>query len=293
MTIYIQNKFGVVKDLAGKTFQIDEYRDVTSVAARFANNDEVLTGIGAGDVIVARTDDGNNDITSIAQAMNYLRELPPTTENGLPQSQIEVREEFIPTGYQKTGGKYQARSYEIVVDQAQGAWKELDVVFPYPISIFSTEWIEKPEFEGDELQVLALPDTITGALSANVAAGATVIDVSQTVIDNTALGYNLKLDDGTNIDDMGRVFGIDKDNLKLTMETATTNAFLASSPTYCKQSIEFVPHICLSGLGRVELAKDVVGGSYIPANAILRIRYRNNEGSTTNKVFSAILEYKY
>lgn len=95
MTIYIKNKFGVVKDLAGKTFQVDEYRDVTNVAARFANNDEVLEALANDDAAVAKTDDGTSDITKLSQAINYLHELPETDDLGRPINSTQSVQLFL------------------------------------------------------------------------------------------------------------------------------------------------------------------------------------------------------
>ena len=294
MTIFLQNKTGAIVQWCSKVFQVDEYRDITSVSKRFANNNLVLIAVANGTGIVAKLDDGNNDITDVSVAINYLKRLPEQTDvDGIPLQRIEVKEEFTPFNQTATGGRYQAQSFELQVDHAQGTWKNLDISWPFPVSIFSTEWVNYSTYEGDIVRVVVGEDTIIGAITANVSAAQTVIPVSQTVIDNIAVGYNLKLFDGTNTDDLGRVLVRDSDNLELTMEVATTNSFLAATPTYCLQTVEFIPHFRLGGLGRVELAKDIVGGSYLAPNTILRVKYLNNEGTTTNKVFSFVLEYKY
>ncbi len=225
--------------------------------------------------------------------MTGVNVIPERDGQGRPFTRIAIEEEFYTNQQTATGGRYQARSYDFAITHAANTWADFDFSYPYPISIFSTEWINDPLFDGDYVRVLMAPDTITGSITFDVAVNDTVINVSQTVVDNARIGYVLALDDGTNYNDMGRVLAIDKDLLKVTMETPAANTFLAATPTYVKQTIEFIPHILLTGKGRVELAKDVVGGSYIPANTVMRVRYKNNEGTTTNKTFSFILEYKY
>jgi len=190
----------------------------------------------------------------------------------------------------KTGAHYQAQSFELSVPASTG-WHELNISFPFPISMLSAEWIGKTDYDGDSAQFIIAPDTTTGAIASDVAALDTVINVAQSVIDNTQVGYHLKLDDGTNVDDLGRVVSIDDGANQVTMETAAVNSFLAATPTYVKQTVKMVPHICLHPSGRVQLGESKIGGSYIPANTVIRLRYNNLTG--TAKTFSVIIEYLY
>lgn len=84
MTIYALNDSGAIAQWSGKVFQIDEYRDITSASAQFANNSEFIAAMASGDAIIAKSDDGLNDITDLAIATNYLRGLPETDDLGRP-----------------------------------------------------------------------------------------------------------------------------------------------------------------------------------------------------------------
>lgn len=192
-----------------------------------------------------------------------------------------------------TGGHYQSQSFELIVDQAVNTEKTLDISFPFPISLFSAKWINETLFKGDEVKVLLAPDTIIGAISANVSTSDIVIPVQQSVIDNTYIGCKIKIDDGTNSDDCGKVLSIDNITKTITVETPTVNSFLSATPAYIKQTIELVPKIYLKGSYITTLGEDVIGGSHIPANAIIRAVYKNNEGTTVGKIWSVVLEYKY
>jgi len=205
---------------------------------------------------------------------------------GPTPSRVKIIEE---TESSDTGGSYQAQSFEVVVP-ASGGWYEQQFSFPFPISLFSAEWIHKSNMEGDNVEFEIAPDTITGVITADVAQDDTVISVQATVTGNAKVGRFIVLDDGT-VEDMGRILSISESSGTLTMETPASRSLLASAPTYVKQTIKMVPHIHLESMGRVELGKDVIGGSYIPANYPLCVRYQNNEG--TAKVFSFIIEYKY
>lgn len=213
--------------------------------------------------------------------------------NGNLITLIQVKEEWTQTGQVATGGNYQAQSFEIVVDHAIDTWKSETFSWPYPISIFSTEWINETVFKGDEVRVQLAPDTITGAITADVAIGDTEINVSSTVTDNVQRGYLLEITNFSVFNAMGRVVDYDGAAGTVTMETATTDAFLAATPTYIRQTVDFIPRIMLRSGNSVELAKDVVGGSYLPANTPLVVSYKNVQGDTTNKTFSFIMEYKY
>lgn len=189
-----------------------------------------------------------------------------------------------------TGGTFQAKGFEFDI-QANTDIQKFDISFPFPISLFSAEWIHKPGMDGDKADFIINPDTTIGTITSDVSIGDTVINVSQTVVDNTTVGRELKLFDGTNTDDLGCVIAIDTDNLTVTVEKAATQNFTFENPTtYVKQNIYMVKGIFMEDYSMVQLGKDVVGGSYIPANYVLRLNYHNNG---TAKKFRIILEYKY
>lgn len=260
--------------------------DLNSLAAEYQAS-AIVTALDyiniAGDTLAVWTKDALS--TGDKTLLDAVLAAHEGISSGTRAETVAIQEELI-----ATGGHYQAQSFEITVPASAG-WETLDISFPIPIGILDASVNLREVEEGDEIDMTVAPDTVTGTITANVAAAATVIDVAQTVIDNAAVGYYIKLDDGTNADDMGRILSIDKVGLKLTMETATTNAFLAATPSYVKQSVKMVPHIWLSKFGTVTLGSAKIGASYVPANTTIRIRYNNV--SVTAKTFSFILEYLY
>lgn len=203
-----------------------------------------------------------------------------------PPQQVEIKEED-----EGTQGHYFTRSFELLVDQAQGEWKSMDITFPFAVSVFSGAFVQMPNMEGDIISISVAPDTVVGAITAPVNIGDTVFNCQDSVIENVSLGNNFKLYDGVNTNDCERVVGIDRIAKTVTVETPATNAFLATSPTYCQMTVAFVPHLMLRDRYVMEIGKDVIGGSLIPPGVVLRLNYQNNEGST--KTFSIVVEMKY
>ena len=190
-----------------------------------------------------------------------------------------------------TGRHYQSQSFEIAADATNG-WKETTISFPYAISLLSAEWINKTENEGDEVEFLVGEDTIVGAITSDVSATDTVINVQKSVVNNVYVGAYIKLTEGGTTDNVGRILSIDKSAKQITIETATTNAFTAAGPTYVKMTVKIVPHLILVGNNvPMSIGESKIGASYIPANAVLKARYNNI--SAIEKTFSFVLEYLY
>lgn len=280
-------RVGSNKSYEGRLFTDGVYRQIPfDLEGSFAQNSDLVTDIGSGDAILAKDDTGNTDITDVATAVSYLQgNLPPT---------ILVQEE--PPGV--TGGHFDTETLAFEITHTQNTWAYQDFTYPYPISIFSTGW-EGKEFQYlDEVYVEIAPDTIVGAIAANVAVNDTVITVSSTVLENIEIGYHACIDDGTNISDLGRVLDVDEVNSQITVETGATNAHTAGQgppdTAYIRMTIRMVRWLKLGGgNGTVLLGTDVIGGSAVPANTIIRVHYKNVEGTIVDKWFLPWLEYKY
>ena len=199
---------------------------------------------------------------------------------------VEVQEEQT-----KTGGHYATRGVAWNIPASAG-WHDFpDFSWPFPVSLFAASAKCRKEQDSDLLEFLVGPDTTVGTLTVDAAVGATILDVQQSVIDNIQVGYWVKLTDGTNTDDCGRVLNVDKAGLKITVETATENAFAAATPTYVQQTIKLVYDAELTEGEQVILGASKIGGSYIPANTALRLRYKNS--GAQGKRFRFLMEYLY
>lgn len=198
---------------------------------------------------------------------------------------VKIQEESVLTGEHFS-------STQVKLSCAANSWTEVDVSFPFPVSLLDAQFIVSSENKDDEIEAIALPDKIIGTITADVAVNDTEITVSQTVIDNTAVGRNLKLDDGTNSEDLGKVLSIDKTNLKITVENGAANAYTASTPTYCKADVYFVENFTLGHPGRHTVGQGKIGASPLPANEVLRLRY-NNKHASNAKDFYIQIDYLY
>jgi hypothetical protein len=196
------------------------------------------------------------------------------------------KENTIRTEHKKLQGETQFQSFEVIVPIGVGVYNK-DVSFPFDVNLIRGRWFNKQIFAGDSLEMVVAEDTIIGAITSNVAIDDTVINVSQTVVDNTKKGYYIKCVG----QDWGRVVNIDNDALTITIESAATAAITATGSEYILQSVKYVPHLYLEGSDTMMVLEGGVGSSFLPANTVVKIKYHNDTG--TAKTYSAIFEYFY
>ena len=199
---------------------------------------------------------------------------------------VKIKEEEI-----LTGGHFSVEG--ICFTALANQTTSYSISFPYPINVINIQFPLISLFSGDSLYVETAPDTIVGTITSDVTTNDTVINVSQTVIDNIYIGYRVKLDDTTNIDDLLRVTAVDRVNLTITVETPSPRNYLAATPTYVKMSIrylnvqEFNSSPIVLGIGNYK-----IGASYIPSGVNTTCTYVNNSTMTDKKVV-AYIEYLY
>lgn len=192
---------------------------------------------------------------------------------------VHIQEENI-----ATGGHYQAQGYK--VDVTQDGDNELILSFPMNTGLLAAKWANLSKYKDDEIEFLVGEDTVIGTLTANHLSGDTILNVSQTVIDNTSVGYYLKI----NSQDVGRVLSIDSGALQVTVETALTAN--ENSGTAAKQTIKLLPMSPLTEGGKIDLGESKVGASFVPANTQIKAVYhRHSQGQADDFVF--YLEYLY
>ena len=115
------------------------------------------------------------------------------------------------------------------------------------------------------------------------------LNVSSTVVANAKNGYYMKLYDGTNTDDVGRIISVDEINSKIYVETNLTNSFLAATPTYVQQTAYTMKDFIIGHPWEQNIGESKIGGSYVPADIMVRIHYKNNTG--TAKDFYGRVDY--
>ncbi len=182
-----------------------------------------------------------------------------------------------------TGGNPVFESKKMIIPATVGDYT-VDYTDKHPLNLFSVSFTTDSSHKGDKFEVHISPDTTIGTVATTaVVATDIVINVSQAVIDSAMLGYYIKLDDGTNIDDLGEILNIDDENNQITVETAAVNGFEIG--TSVKLTVKLVKHYWLETPMLHDLGKGSTGGMYVEANKIVRAIYTNNDGVAKTFVF--------
>lgn len=202
---------------------------------------------------------------------------------------VALKTESVPTQ-----GYYQSNTVSMIITQS--GLNTLDVSWPFNVSLIGGSYQTDVGSEGDWVDVIARPDTVVGVLTQDTVSGSATLHVSQTVVDNLAVGFEIKLYDSTtqSIFDCERVLAIDKINKTITVETAPTEIFSAANTVYIQVNVYYVIHHVLGDPGVINLGRTTNGASHVPAGAVIRFNYYNDSGvGIGTKRFLAILEYYY
>ncbi len=174
----------------------------------------------------------------------------------------------------KTGGHFRVVSQAF--DAPASVTTTYDFSYPIKMGVLAIEVPTNDNQEGDVMTCVIAPNTNVGAITADVIIGQTVLNVSQTVTDNVDIGYYITITDGTNTDELEQVISIDKANGTITVETATINAFLASTPTYIQVTMCYMHEWEIGRSWVYEFGSSKIGASVADENTIVRIIYKNN-----------------
>jgi hypothetical protein len=161
-----------------------------------------------------------------------------------------------------------------------------DFIQPHDIGVLTVNYQSSNDNNGDGLEVQVYPNTIIGALTANVSIGNTIINVSQTVIDNMSIGFYCRLYDGNVIECLGRVLVVDKVNSQLTMQNPALNNFSASSPTYIRMTIKMLETEDIGPAGSYSPGDSKIGASKIMGYKAVRVCYTNFTGGAKKFCFN-------
>lgn len=203
---------------------------------------------------------------------------------------IKTTEVFAKIKEEEFDGQTQGNFQACVIDlETEGTEvKTSDITFPYPISLFSAEWLVDAEHVGDYAEFHLAPDTVIGAITADVKTGDKIIQVSDTVVENIKRGYHLSVNGSTCF---GRVCNVDVENKLLTTEHGSDADYNAGE--LVKMTIKIVPYWRFTASGFNSVGENKIGSSFIPANTILRLVYRNVNGVNTKKLFGISIDYLY
>lgn len=195
--------------------------------------------------------------------------------------QVDVIEEAAESD---TGGYFQCEGYEIDVPAGADPPAK-DLTWPVPVSVLAAKFAATG-FIGDELEVQVAPNTIVGTITAEAAAGAKIMSVWQTVVDNAKRGFWVKI----GAEDLGRITKVDK--TAMTIETETALAAIAPAGSLVKVTVKMIPRLRINTPSYPwEIGFSKIGGSYIKAGTTIRLLYKNIEGSAKKFPFEIELLY--
>lgn len=166
--------------------------------------------------------------------------------------------------------------------------------WPFIVCIMCIRFNILPIHVGDEINVTVCPDSYLSDISSDISIGTTQITLDTLTNEygiTVQKGYFVKITDGTNTENLGRIIDVDTNNKIITVEVATTNGYTSSTPTQILLSIHTVLNLKLNGPGFSTVGDDKITGCVLPANCPVSFKYTNN--SDTTKDFYANLEYLY
>jgi hypothetical protein len=198
---------------------------------------------------------------------------------------IKIKEETTPTG-----GNFRCETKVLTI--AANTADTIDFVYKYPVCVYAIYFVTTSGHEGDIINGTISPNTLIGTITQNVDQNDTVLTVSDSVINNVMIGYDITITDGTNTDSLGKILSIDKTNKQITMENAAIHNFLTSTPTTVLLTVKIIENYEIGPPNQYIIGDSKIGGMYIPANIVMQLVYQNKSTDTTKKIIFKV-EYTY
>ena len=196
------------------------------------------------------------DSITIVETMNINKFIAEENTNGYFETTNFINE--IPSG-----NAGDITTYDITWDSDITLWKTI-------LSVDTT-------MVGDEIKVVAAPETTVGAITSQIEIGNTIINVTSTAIQYMFRGCECVLDDGVN----KHVTSIIEKNSDLgTVTIKNPSPYSYSTGTLIKMGIYVIKYIKLINLDPVEIGGKGIKGKDIKKGTVLRIYYTNNNGSS-------------
>lgn len=212
-----------------------------------------------------------------------------TAEIGrVSETEMTVKEELVPTqGIHKTKG------YEFNIPAGTpGDLTTFDLTWEHPITLLNGDLDVLTANIGDDVEGWVIPYTPVGAITAPVSVGDTVISVTNTVLQNVYIGFNVVLREVLVTTDLGICKDKDYANGTITVSTPSVNAHNPATPTYVNMIVKVVESLHIRTQRVYEIAKKKLGGKNIDnSKAFFQVRYTNNDGAAKKLAFT--FEYLY
>lgn len=194
---------------------------------------------------------------------------------------VNIKQEDVATG---ENYMWDTKAFDALPNQIS----TMTITYPIPVSVIEARFVPADENKGDVWSWVIAPDTTVGALTQNVAVSDTVIHVSSTVTDNIKIGFYANLFDGANTEELGRVVAMDGAAGTITVETASTQAFSAATPTYVRMNIYFLKDVEIGHPWQTIYGEGKIKSSHVPANTPVRVSYDNKSTTVTKRIVCEI-----
>lgn len=147
--------------------------------------------------------------------------------------------------------------------------------FDMVTSMYSFTLVVDDTNKGDEFTIAVNPDTTLGLITQNITAGDTLLYAPPGLLAYGWNGFELKVTDGTNTDELGRILSINKTTGVVTFETPTIHNF-SSSNSLVKMTYYTMKNLKIGAPGVLRFGDDVIGGSTPPVGTVVKFTYKNN-----------------
>lgn len=192
-------------------------------------------------------------------------------------SVIQTQSDNIVTAAENSIGYFETTQViNNVPSGATGAVSQFDVTWDSDITLWRTVFSASADMIGDEIKVVAAPETTVGTITSSVAVSDTIINVSNTVTANVIRGLECILSNGT-VTHTTIITNVNPINNTITIKQPSPYTFDVNT-TVVQISIFIVKYIKIHNTNDIEIGLKGIKGKEIKQGTIIRIYYTNNNG---------------
>lgn len=186
-----------------------------------------------------------------------------------------------------TDGWFQAIGFTMDIPAGTpGDITSLDKIWPGNLTLWTVTLFTDDINAGDLLSIIPAPDTVIGALIADVNISDTSMVVSSTVLDIVVRGLNITIYDGVNRNELGMVTVLDSLTNTVSFENPLTNDFFVGAVILF--NVRVIKDYEFSTLShKFKFGAKGFKGKDVPANTIIRFYYTNNDGAAKKLFINA------
>jgi hypothetical protein len=205
---------------------------------------------------------------------------------------IESLESSAITVSDTSKGYYQVGSIKMEVPSGTaGDITNIDITFPMETIIWTSSTHASANMVGDSICVVIDPDKSIGSLTDDLLIGQTKLYVNSTVLDTVKVGFDITVDNGTSKEDLGRVLDINTTESTIMVESGPTVNFYQTNTTILLNLCMIRDFVFDQFSNKIQFGDKGLRGKIVPADTIVRVKYKNN--GTDAKTWYWKIEYFY